>query len=144
MKIELSEHNATRTLVNALNLRYTGGTTNTAAAIRTIRTQMFNQDDRKDSPNIAIILTDGKSDNPTDTQNEALEARKAGIHIVAIGVGESINLPELKGIATDPDDESVFIVKDFNALTGTVDKMLKNLCNGQCLLQHVNNGIDSR
>ena len=99
---------------------------------------MFNQGDRSDSPNIAIILTDGKSDDPIDTQNEALEARKAGIHIVAIGVGESINLPELKGIATDPDDESVFVVKDFNALTGTVEKMLKNLCNGQSLLQTFN------
>ena len=130
--------------MNALNLRYTGGTTNTAAAIRTIRSQMFNQGDRSDSPNIAIILTDGKSDDPTDTQNEALEARKAGIHIVAIGVGESINLPELKGIATDPDDESVFVVKDFNALTGTVEKMLKNLCNGQSRLRAFVDGDDNR
>ena len=89
------------------------------------------QGDRPDYPNIAIILTDGKSDNTSDTLTEALAARKAGIHVIAVGVGASIGLFELNGIATDPDDKSVIIVKDFNALTGTIGSMLDNICNGQ-------------
>ena len=41
--------------------------------------------DRKDIQNVILLLTDGKSDNPSDTMREALECKKAGIHIVVVG-----------------------------------------------------------
>lgn len=65
------------------------------------------------------------------TLQEAVEVRKAGIHLSVIGVGSSIRPAELKGIATDPDDKNVYTVKDFNALTGIIETLLNDVCNGE-------------
>ena len=65
MEFYLSEHNTTQTVLNAMNLRYTGGTTNTADALRLVRDRMFiaSNGNRADRIDVAILLTDGKSDN---------------------------------------------------------------------------------
>ena len=39
------------------------------------------------SPNVAVIITDGQSNNNTQTVQEAAIAKNMGIHIVTIGVG---------------------------------------------------------
>ena len=64
-----------------------------------------------------------------NTTAQAVEARKEGIHLVAIGVGASIRELELRGITTDPDDVNVFTVRDFNALTGILNGLLDGVCN---------------
>lgn len=129
----LNEHNTTRGVLNALNLRYTGGTTNTADALRLIRTEMFNSEtgDNPGAVNVAIVLTDGKSDVREETMSEAVATRKAGVHLVAVGVGSSVEEEELRGIASDPDEANVFLVKDFLALTGIIGPMLEAICNSQ-------------
>jgi hypothetical protein len=38
---------------------------------------------------------------------------------------------ELRGIATDPDDENVFLVKDFFALTRVLTPLLTSVCNSE-------------
>ena len=125
-----------------MNLPYTGGTTNTAEALRVLRTEMFvaERGDRPDAINIAVVVTDGKSNNRKRTLEEAVATRKAGIHIVVIGVGSSIEEEELRGIATDPDDDNVFIVKDFYALTKVLTPLLTSVCNREyyvCLLMPI-------
>ncbi len=131
--VHLNQYNNTRQLLNALSLRYTGGTTNTAEAIRLARTVMFTPEhgDDPDSPNVLIILTDGKSNVRAETMQEALRARKDGIHIVAVGVGPSVEEEELRSIATDPDANNVFFVQDFVALTGIITPALVAICNGE-------------
>lgn len=143
-----------------MNLRYTGGTTNTAAAIRLIRSNMFQPEngDDPDAINVAIIITDGewvtwsiylswlstkqvnsvpnlnlagKSNVRDQTLAEAVAARKAGIHIVAIGVGPSIEVTELNGMASDPDSSNVYVVKDFYALTRIMVDLLNGICNSK-------------
>ena len=42
--------------------------------------------DRKFIQNVILILTDGKSDDSSETMREALECKKAGIHIVVVGM----------------------------------------------------------
>ena len=61
----MNEHTTTASVLNALNLRYLGGTTNTASAIRLARISMFTADhgDRVDAVNVIILLTDGNSNN---------------------------------------------------------------------------------
>ncbi len=49
--------------------------------------------------------------------------------MIAIGVGQSVGLRELEGIATDPDEENVFMVNDFDALPGIVNSLLAKTCN---------------
>ena len=62
---------------------------------------------------------------------ESVATRKRGIHLLAIGVGPSVEEAELRGIATDPDQSNVYVVRDFNALTGIVYPMLAGICNGK-------------
>jgi len=49
---------------------YTGGKTNTAAALAYVRTTMLTSaaGDRSNVPNVVVVLTDGTSANPTSTQ----------------------------------------------------------------------------
>ena len=131
----LNEHDTTRNVQNALNIRYTGGKTNTAEALRLARTVMFQETngDRLDMPNIIILLTDGKSNDRDETLLEARECRKHGIHIVVLGVGGSIGRSELSGIATDPDELNLYFVRDFHALRGILPNLLLGICNSKCL-----------
>ena len=54
-----------------------------------------------------------------------------GIHMIAIGVGESKSARELNAIATDPDAENVFDVDSFDALPGILDSLLDKTCNSE-------------
>ncbi|WAR30003.1 MATN1-like protein [Mya arenaria] len=75
------------------------------------------QGDRANVPNIAIVVTDGQSNNPTLTAAEAKAARDAGITILAIGVGHGVVRSELNEIASDPDSTHVFTADSFSALS---------------------------
>lgn len=44
--------------------------------------------DRSGVPNYLVIITDGKSDDPQATWDEAIRARDEGINILAVGVGQ--------------------------------------------------------
>jgi collagen type VI alpha len=144
IRFHLNQYATTTSALNALNLRFTGGTTNTAEALRIVRQSMFTPEngDRPEAINVLLLLTDGKSDNRDQTWAEAVASRKAGINIITIGVGPSIGETELKGIATDPDEENVYIVKDFNALLGILGPLLTGTCNtmNECQSNPCQNG----
>ena len=54
-----------------------GGTTNTAGALNLMRNEMYNSNngDRSDKPNVALVITDGKSNDRQRTLTNAREAR---------------------------------------------------------------------
>ena len=67
----LDAHSSTAAVQSAIReLSYTGGRTNTAGALRYVRTDMLTSaaGDRPDVLNVVIVMTDGKSNvNPTQT-----------------------------------------------------------------------------
>jgi len=77
IEFNLNTYNNTLDLLNAINFRYDGGTTNTAEAIRLAYQTMFTPEngDRPNAVNILIIITDGKSDNRDDTLQTALQVQ---------------------------------------------------------------------
>ena len=93
--------------------------------------------DRPNSVNIGIVITDGKSNNRDSTLAEAVATRKLGVHLVAVGVGPSIGIRELNGIASDPDSENVYHVRDFDALTSILNPLIIESCNGECALVYL-------
>lgn len=106
------------------------GSTNTADAIRDMRRKYFTyrNGDRPDARNIAFILTDGVSNMNTDRlQTEAITAREDGIHIYAIGVGLS-DETELRQIASQPDSENIFVVKNFDELRDLDERIFTFMC----------------
>ncbi|GFO24025.1 LOW QUALITY PROTEIN: collagen alpha-5(vi) chain [Plakobranchus ocellatus] len=101
------------------SITYTGGGTNTGDAIRKMRQGSFtaNAGHRANVPKIAIVVTDGQSNNKALTSSEAQKARDAGITMLAIGVGSGVDDAELNSIATDPDSQNVYKASTFDALT---------------------------
>lgn len=111
-----------------LAIEYIRGTTNTADAIKYAETMFRNDDSRPDSVKIAVILTDGGSNNKESTFDSANHARKY-MEIVALGLGDWIDKYELQAIASDSYTNNLIMVENFNDLTNIVDSMKTFLCN---------------
>lgn len=48
----------------------------------------------------------------------------------AIGVGKRVDHQELSDIASDPDDDYMFMVDDFNALSSITEMLAAKTCQG--------------
>ncbi|WAR12942.1 CO6A6-like protein, partial [Mya arenaria] len=117
------------------NIAYHSGLTHTGEALRFMHTDSFSaaHGDRANVPNIAIVVTDGQSNNPTLTAAEAKAARDAGITILAIGVGHGVERSELNEIASDPDSTHVFTADSFSALSSLNALLSTKACEGDDL-----------
>ena len=125
-------------VLNAMSVYYTGGTTNTAAAINTAANQMFqtNQGDRRGAPNILVLLTDGMSNDRTATVEAAVNARtrtETPIQIVVIGVGKGVNEEELRSVASDPVSRNVVTASDWTDLRRMANDITSGICNCESL-----------
>ncbi|XP_036357551.1 uncharacterized protein LOC115209496 [Octopus sinensis] len=127
----LNSYNDKNLVLKGINsIPYRGGNTKTHKALNYLRTTSFTQaaGDRKDAPNIAIILTDGKSNNQRETITAARKLRNANVIVFAIGIGNNLNELELKEIGNSPTDKYVFTVKDFDALKSIESELIKKTC----------------
>ncbi|KAK3582071.1 hypothetical protein CHS0354_013449 [Potamilus streckersoni] len=107
-----------------VDIKYTVGGTNTGKALEFVRTVGFsNETARPGVAHVAIVVTDGMSKNPIDTARQAELAHKAGINTFAIGVGDYVDIQELRDIASNPDNDYVFQVNDFHSLD-SIKKLL--------------------
>ncbi len=87
-------------------------------------------------PDVVIILTDGRSNVPIEqalnaTCNQAMACRNQGIHIIAVGVGDEINVRELNCIANMPVESNVFTVRDFRDLEDIVTNIVNLDCDSK-------------
>ena len=87
--------------------------------------------DRVGSRNVGIIITDGESNDRTETFQMAVEARKNGIELIAVGVNIKSNFgrQELRALASDPDEYNMFNVENFAALYNLTDNLVAAVCN---------------
>lgn len=97
--------------VNSLTTWVAAGTTNMADALRISNDVMFTRanGDRAGIQNFIVIITDGQSDNRTATVAQAQRLRSAGVFVVAVGVGDDVDLVELRLIASNPTSSSVLL-----------------------------------
>lgn len=132
----LNEYNSKSAIINAIgNVPYNYGSTNTADAMKSMRTEMFStaRGDRPDVDNIAVVMTDGVSNiNSRRTIPEGKLARDAGITVFAIGIGIQ-DTRELDGIASRPLDEYRFNVEDFEALQDIGWQLYSSICSREYL-----------
>ena len=63
------------------------------------------------------------------TLPEAEEARRRGIEMFAVAVGQTPNRVEMSGIASDPDSEHLLSMRSDSELTSTANSLLDLLCN---------------
>ena len=86
---------------------------------------------RDDVPHVVVVLTDGKSQDYDATSAAARAARLAGINTFAIGVGDGVDRKELTNIASEPSDDFVFQVTDFEALDSIKNQLADKACHGK-------------
>ena len=135
IEFNLQAHTNLNALQSAINrLPYDSGrATNTAEALRLLLSTAQNGQlgFRNGSSKIAIVITDGRSNDMSATFVAADELNSSNIFdVYAVGVG-SANQTELRRIASSPD--LVFFTNDFdiNGLQQLVDAILPQLCAGK-------------
>lgn len=80
---------------------------------------------RQNVPQIAVVITDGKSQD--DVDSHALRLRRKGIVLYAIGIKDA-DVEQLKEIANEPHSQHVYSVSDFSALQGISQNIIQTLC----------------
>ena len=82
-------------------------------------------------PKIGVVLTDGRSNSPAQTWDQAKLARNSNITLMAIGVGNNVPQLELDAISSGPVDKNVFTVPSFDSLSGLANRILDGVCNSK-------------
>ena len=123
----LQQHTSATTLLPALNpgIPYPGGSTNTAAALQLLLSsaQDGTMGIRNGRTQLAVVVTDGRSNDPVETEAAANALHAAGIYqVYAAGLG-SANMEEVNAIASDP--LLVFFSNEFDE--DTVKELMENL-----------------
>lgn len=91
------------------------GETYTHLALKRLREDMFaKQYSRPWVRHVAIVITDGESNYPRETEREAQLCHDENIQVFAVGVGTAVVQKELEAIASSPD--LVFKVDSYEAL----------------------------
>ena len=124
----LEDHYTKAGIDGAINaIVYRAGATFTGEALRLARTQILSAaHDRKDIPNVCIIITDGKADDKIE--DPAKELRNSGTTIFAVGVGKNINEQQLTEMAGN--ESRVFMVQ-FDNLDGIINQIKESACKGK-------------
>ncbi|OXB67866.1 hypothetical protein ASZ78_005548, partial [Callipepla squamata] len=109
------------------NLRYKGGNTFTGLALTHVLEQNLKPDAgaRLEAEKLVILLTDGKSQDDANLAAQTL--KNVGIEIFAIGV-KNADEAELKQVASEPLELTVYNVLDFPLLSSLVGRLTRVLC----------------
>jgi len=125
----LNRYTNAQDIVRAIgNIPYDAGSTRTDLALQYARTNVFtsNHGDRADAPNVAIILTDGKSSDAKLTATQAELLLRANVKVIAVGIGSGAAVGELDLIAGG--HGHVYTVSSFAALKNVQDDVLASAC----------------
>ncbi|WAR05198.1 COCA1-like protein, partial [Mya arenaria] len=103
---------------------YEGGSTHTGETLETVRTRMFtaNAGDRPQVPNVVLVITDGRSNTPAVTIQQADLLHTISHDVISVYVGSAAYMPELIAIATD--SHHVLVVDDYIRLHALETQLL--------------------
>ena len=96
-------------------LTISGNGRNIGEALHLARTDLFNQsnEDRNNTRNILVVITDGGSDDDLSVPSDALK----GDGVVTFSVGiDGYVLSQLNEMASDPDSDHVFTIDSYDEL----------------------------
>nr|KAG5697066.1 hypothetical protein BaRGS_001982 [Batillaria attramentaria] len=110
------------------SMAYKEGGTNTYTAFKVIREDVLTvaRGDREESPDVVVVITDGKPWRPATTRNEAQLLQQKGASVVAFGVGSEISPRDLQQMSSG----LVHNITGFDDLQGAADIFREFLCVG--------------
>uniref|UniRef100_A0A3Q2DYK5 Collagen alpha-1(XII) chain n=1 Tax=Cyprinodon variegatus TaxID=28743 RepID=A0A3Q2DYK5_CYPVA len=115
-------------LLQAINsVPYKGGNTMTGDALDYLLKNIFTEagGSRKGFPRVAMIITDGKSQDPVEEYAENL--RSIGVELFVLGI-KSADVDELKEIASKPHGKHVYNVPNFDLIQEVQKKIIAEVC----------------
>ncbi|XP_063307816.1 collagen alpha-1(XXI) chain-like [Pelobates fuscus] len=129
LEFPLGQHRTNQQLINALkSMKYLGGNTQTGRAIKFATNNVFTTSQRTNvaKNRIAIVVTDGKSQD--DVVEQAMEAKAQNIVMFAVGVGSEITTSELVTIANSPSSDYVLYAQDYTTIDKIKETMQQKIC----------------
>ncbi|XP_067844647.1 collagen alpha-1(XII) chain [Heptranchias perlo] len=129
-EFNLNRYDQKQDLLNAItNLPYKGGNTMTGDAINYLVQNTFTAaaGARKSYPKIAVIITDGKSQDSVTESAEDL--RNIGVEVFILGI-KGADLDELQLIGSSPLNKHVFKVADFSNIKDVENEIITLVCSG--------------
>ena len=122
------QHNSLSEIVDIIDkIVYPGGGTNTGQALIEAKA-LFDNGARKGVPNIACVITDGKSKDDITVPSQ--ELRDSGVTVFSVGIGKNYDLKELQEMASDPYSQHTFKA-EFDALKNIVNTIVDTACKGR-------------
>ena len=137
VEFDLEAHFTKAALIDAIrNIEYQDGWTNTSAGIYEMINNCFDpthqgqRGDRTDAVNIGVVITDGASNyNKSYTIPNADKAKQNGIHMLAVGITQAVNVQELRGISSNGiEGDTLFTSPDFKVAADIIDNIIKEAC----------------
>ena len=129
-KIRFEDHSTTASFAAAVeDLPHERGFTRIDRGLEVATREVF-PNARKGVYQIAMVITDGQQTQTADTKDlkEVSEPlRKAGVRVLALGVGSGVDAKELRLIVER--DEDVLLAKSFSDLIDRVGGLIKSTCN---------------
>ena len=116
------------------NIQQIQGSTPAGVGLEFAQLEVFLKSGRPSHPHAMVLITDGKSNlgvNPIQVAT-TLKSSKYNVSIICVGVGQSIDLPELQAIASPPISLTVFAVSDWPALQAFLKTVVSTTCNVVC------------
>ncbi|KAM9354603.1 collagen alpha-1(XII) chain [Pholidichthys leucotaenia] len=129
-EFNLTQHTRRGDLLQAINsLPYKGGNTMTGEAIEYLLRNIFTEaaGSRKAFPKVAMIITDGKSQDPVEEHAKLL--RNIGVEIFVLGI-KGADEAELREIASTPHSKHVYNVPNFDEIQEVQKKIITEVCSG--------------
>jgi collagen type VI alpha len=129
----LNQYSTRQDVIQAIRkIPYLGNRTNTAAALRTLRREMFTLEhgDRPGARNVAVLVANGDSTvDSTLTIPEAIQNRIDGTLLITVGVERQMMYSlELEGIASFPRDQNMLSVASFSDLPAIASTVVSRFC----------------
>ena len=138
VQFNLNTHMTSASLLQAIDaVSFTGGGTNTADAILScigqFNTSLGARPRSSGISRVAIVVTDGRSNNRTATIAAAAMAHSENILSYAVGIGGNTNMEELAAIASDPDSQYLRSLSGFNTaeLRSLQETLNSQACTGE-------------
>ena len=108
--------------------------TNTSAALWYLRTNVFTSA-RTGVSRIAIVITNGNSVDATATQEQADLTRRAGISIMAVAVGNWLDINELRRVVSYPSERNTLRIANYESFGDVVHTLKSSVCGSEYALQ---------
>ncbi|XP_031437444.1 collagen alpha-1(XII) chain isoform X2 [Clupea harengus] len=127
-EFNLNQYSKKGELLRAINnLPYKGGNTMTGDAMDFLLKNTFTEaaGSRKGFPKVAMIITDGKSQD--SVEGYAKKLRNSGVEIFVLGIKEA-DEAEMRQMASTPHNKHVYNVPDFNVIKSVQRGLITEVC----------------